>query len=140
MLFVPYHFLQSVITKTTGAVIVACSAYFYINGTMSAVYAIGMTISAFMLYASLECAGNYSSLLHVVSVCVDKANAILELDTMDIDGKEIQPENYDIRLSNVSFFFMTNGRSLMIYRSLFRRKRRQQSLDHLVEENQHFAI
>ena len=35
---------------------------------------------------------------------------------------------------------MTNGRSLMIYRSLFRRKRRQQSLDHPVEENQHFAI
>ena len=83
----------------------ACSAYFYINGTMSAVYAIGMTISAFMLYSSLECAGNYSSLLHVVSVCVDKANAILELDTMDIDGKEIQPENYDIRLSNVSFSY-----------------------------------
>mgnify|MGYP000790198125 FL=1 len=60
MVFVPYHFLQSVITKITGAVIVACSAYFYINGTMSAVYAIGMTISAFMLYASLECTGNYS--------------------------------------------------------------------------------
>ena len=105
MLFVPYHFLQSVITKITGAVIVAGSAYFYINGTMSAVYAIGMTISAFMLYSSLECAGNYSSLLHVVSVCVDKANAILELDTMDIDGKEIQPENYDIRLSNVTFSY-----------------------------------
>ena len=105
LLFVPYHFLQSVVTKITGAVIVACSAYFYINGTMSAVYAIGMTISAFMLYSSLECAGNYSSLLHVVSVCVDKANAILELDTMDIDGKEIHPENYDIRLSNVSFSY-----------------------------------
>lgn len=43
--------------------------------------------------------------LHVVSVCVDKANAILELDTMDIDGKEIQPENYDIRLSNVTFSY-----------------------------------
>ena len=105
MVFVPYHFLQSVITKITGAVIVACSAYFYINGTMSAVYAIGMTISAFMLYASLECTGNYSSLLHVVRVCVDKANAILELDTMDIDGKEIQPENYDIRLSDVTFSY-----------------------------------
>lgn len=105
MVFVPYHFLQSVITKITGAVIVACSAYFYINGTMSAVYAIGMTISAFMLYASLECTGNYSSLLHVVCVCVDKANAILELDTMDIDGKEIQPENYDIRLSDVTFSY-----------------------------------
>lgn len=103
--FIPYHFLQTAVTKITGAVIVACSAYFYINGTMSAVYAIGMTITAFMLYASLESAGNYSSLLHTVSVCVDKANDILELDTMDIDGKDIKPESYDIKLNNVSFSY-----------------------------------
>lgn len=105
LLFVPYHFLQGTVTKITGAVIVICSAVFYINGTMSAVYAIGMTIAAFMLYSSLECAGNYSSLLHVVSVCVDKANAILELDTMDIDGKEIRPQSCDIELEHVSFSY-----------------------------------
>ena len=105
LLFVPYHFLQGAVTKITGAVIVICSAAFYINGTMSAVYAIGMTIAAFMLYSSLECAGNYSSLLHVVSVCVDKANAILELDTMDIDGKEIKPQSCDIELEHVSFSY-----------------------------------
>ena len=105
LLFVPYHFLQGTVTKIIGAVIVICSAVFYINGTMSAVYAIGMTIAAFMLYSSLECAGNYSSLLHVVSVCVDKANAILELDTMDIDGKEIRPQSCDIALEHVSFSY-----------------------------------
>ena len=105
LLFVPYHFLQGAVTKITGAVIVICSAAFYINETMSAVYAIGMTIAAFMLYSSLECAGNYSSLLHVVSVCVDKANAILELDTMDIDGKEIKPQSCDIALEHVSFSY-----------------------------------
>lgn len=105
LLFVPYHFLQGVVTKITGAIIVIGSAAFYINGTMSAVYAIGMTISAFMLYSSLECAGNYSSLLHVVSVCVDKANAILELDTMDIDGKEIKPQNCNIELDHISFSY-----------------------------------
>lgn len=105
LLFVPYHFLQGVVTKITGAIIVIGSAAFYINGTMSAVYAIGMTISAFMLYSSLECAGNYSSLLHVVSMCVDKANAILELDTMDIDGKEIKPQNCDIKLDHISFSY-----------------------------------
>ena len=103
--FIPYHFFQTAVTKITGAVIVACSAYFFINGTMSAVYAIGMTISAFMLYASLESAGSYSSLLHTVSVCVDKANTILALDTMDIDGKQIKPENHDIELSHVSFSY-----------------------------------
>ena len=105
LLFVPYHFLQGAVTKITGAIIVIGSAAFYINGTMSAVYAIGMTISAFMLYSSLECAGNYSSLLHVVSVCVDKANAILELDTMDIDGKEIKPQNCNIELDHISFSY-----------------------------------
>ncbi len=103
--FIPYHFFQTAVTKITGAVIVACSAYFFISGTMSAVYAVGMTISAFMLYASLESAGSYSSLLHTVSVCVDKANAILALDTMDIDGKEIKPENHDIELRHVSFSY-----------------------------------
>ena len=103
--FIPYHFFQTAVTKITGAVIVACSAYFYINGTMNAVYAIGMTISAFMLYASLESAGSYSSLLHTVSVCVDKANTILSLNTMDIDGKDIVPQNHDIALSHVSFSY-----------------------------------
>ena len=103
--FIPYHFFQTSVTKITGAVIVACSAYFFLNGTMSAVYAIGMTISAFMLYASLESAGSYSSLLHTVSVCVDKANAILALDTMDIDGRNIEPENHDIELKHISFSY-----------------------------------
>ncbi len=103
--FIPYHFFQSAITKITGAVIVASSAYFYINGTMNTIYAIGMTISAFMLYASLESAGSSSSLLHTVSVCVDKAEAILALDTMDIDGKDIEAENHDIELKHVSFSY-----------------------------------
>ena len=103
--FIPYHFFQTAVTKITGAVIVAYSAYFFINGTMSAVYAIGMTISAFMLYASLESAGSYSSLLHTVSVCVDKANAILALDTIDIDGRDIEPENHNIELKHVSFSY-----------------------------------
>ena len=103
--FIPYHFFQTAVTKITGAFIVACSAYFFISGTMSAVYAVGMTIAAFMLYASLESAGSYSSLLHTVSVCVDKANTILALDTMDIDGKQIKPENHDIELRHVSFSY-----------------------------------
>ncbi len=103
--FIPYHFFQTAVTKITGTVIVACSAYFFISGTMSAVYAIGMSIAAFMLYASLESAGSYSSLLHTVSVCVDKANVILSLDTMDIDGRDIEPENRDIELKHVSFSY-----------------------------------
>lgn len=105
MVFVPFHFLQSTVTKLTSAAVIAMSAYFYVHGTMDMIYAIGMSVSAFLLYASLESAGTYSSLLHVVSVCVDKANEILELDIMDIDGQEITPPNHDIVLDNVSFSY-----------------------------------
>lgn len=105
MVFVPYHFLQNVITKLTGAVIIGLSAYFYINGSMTASYAIGMSIAAFLLYGGLETMGSFSSLIHVVNVCVDKANAILGLETMDIDGREITPENYDIEVKNIEFSY-----------------------------------
>lgn len=105
LVYVPYHFLQSVVTKLTGAVIIGLSAYFYINGSMSVLYAVGMSIAAFMLYGSLETMGTFSSLIHVVSVCVDKANAVLGLDTMDIDGKELNPENHDIEVKNIEFSY-----------------------------------
>lgn len=104
-LFAPYHFFQGSVIKITEALIIIASASFYIHGTMSALYAIGMTISSFMLYSSLESAGSYSSLLHVVSVCVDKANAILKLNTMDIDGKDIKPACHDIKLDHITFSY-----------------------------------
>ena len=105
LVFVPYHFFQGIVTKITGTIIIICCAAFYINGTMNSVYAIGMSISAFILYSSLETAGNYSSLLHVVSVCVDKANDILALNTMDIEGREIEPKSHNIQLDHVSFSY-----------------------------------
>lgn len=103
--FVPYHFFQTAVTKITGVMIVIFSAYFYIYDSMDIVNAIGMTIAAFMLYSSLENAGNYSSLLHTVSLCVDKANDILALDTMDIDGADIEHKDYDIELNDISFSY-----------------------------------
>ena len=105
LVFVPYHFFQGIVTKITGTIIIICCAAFYINGTMNSVYAIGMTIASFMLFSSLETAGNSSSLLHVVSVCVDKANDILALNTMDIEGREIEPKSHDIQLDHVSFSY-----------------------------------
>lgn len=105
MTFIPYHFLQTAVTKITGALMVVCSTYLFTTGMMPVVTAIGMTIAAFLLFASLETAGSYSSLLHTVSVCVDKANTILALDTMDIGGREIVPPTEDIRLNHVSFSY-----------------------------------
>ena len=103
--FIPYMTIQNIITKLTGAVMMFFSVLLYLNGSMSLMICIGMTICAFMLYSSLEQAGSYSALLRTIDICIDKAQKILDLDTMDIDGKDIIPQNYDIDVNNIEFSY-----------------------------------
>lgn len=103
--FIPYMTIQNIITKLTGAVMMFVSVLLYLNGSMSLMICIGMTICAFMLYSSLEEAGSYSALLRTIDICIDKAQKILDLDTMDIDGKDIIPQNYDIDVNNIEFSY-----------------------------------
>lgn len=103
--FIPYMTIQNIITKLTGAVMMMVSVLLYLNGSMSLMICIGMTICAFMLYSSLEQAGSYSALLRTIDICIDKAQKILDLDTMDIDGKDIIPQNYDIDVNNIEFSY-----------------------------------
>lgn len=67
--------------------------------------AVVMVISAFILFGVLDTAGNYSALLRTVDLYVGKAQAILALPTMDIDGRDITPETFDIDLENVEFSY-----------------------------------
>ncbi len=103
--FIPYMTIQNIITKLTGAVMMFVSVLLYLNGSMSLMICIGMTICAFMLYSSLEQAGSYSALLRTIDICIDKAQKILDIDTMDIDGKDIIPQNYDIDVNNIEFSY-----------------------------------
>lgn len=103
--FIPFMTVQNSITKITGAVMTLCSVLFYLSGTMDLMVCIGMTICSFILYTSLEQAGSYNALLHTINVSVDKAQAILDLDTMDIDGSDIRPEDHSIDVEDVSFSY-----------------------------------
>ena len=84
---------------------VALSCFFYCKGTMDALTAIVMVISAFIVYASLETAGNYSALLRVVDVSVSRAQEILDTPQMDITGEMITPENRNLAAKNVEFSY-----------------------------------
>ena len=64
-----------------------------------------MVISAFIVYASLETAGNYSALLRVVDVSVSRAQEILDTPQMDITGEMITPENRDLAAEDVEFSY-----------------------------------
>ena len=110
--------VQNFIAKITGVCMVAFSCAFYCADTMDALTAVVMVISAFIVYASLETAGNYSALLRIVDVSVERAQAILDTPQMDITGEDIRPETRNIRADAVEFSYekrkVIDGVSLQI--------------------------
>ncbi len=103
--FIPYMAVQNIVTKLTGVLMTTASLLFFISNTMDMSICIVMIICSFMIYSSLEQAGSYSALLRVVDLSVDKAQDILNLEPMDISGKEITPENYNIEVSDITFSY-----------------------------------
>ena len=105
MTFIPYLTIQNLIIKLTGVAITLFSIYFYLQGSMDLLICIGMMICSFMIFSSLEQAGSYSSLLRTVDLSVDKAQKILDLPAMDIDGEDIIPDNYNVDIENIVFSY-----------------------------------
>lgn len=105
MTLVPRIALQSFIAKLTGVAMVAFSCVFYCAGSMDALNAVVMVISAFIIYTSLETAGQYSSLLRVVDMSVDRAQEILNTSQMDISGENITPAVRDITAQDIAFSY-----------------------------------
>ena len=107
MLLVPRMAVQSFIAKATGVAMIFFSCLFHVQGSMDLLTAVVMVISAFIVYTSLETAGNYSALLRVVDMSVDRAQEILDLPQMDISGEEFVPAKRDIAADDIEFSYDT---------------------------------
>ncbi len=105
LVLVPYMTVQNFVAKMIGVGIALVSLWFYTGGTMSMLDCIMMLICSFMVMEGLEKAGNYSALLRVVDLSVEKANEILRLPEMDISGEDVVPESCELRAQNISFSY-----------------------------------
>ena len=105
MALIPVMNAQTFLAKLTGVAMTITSCYLYCQGMMDALTAIVMVISSFIVYASLETAGNYSALLRVVDASVNQAQAILDTPQMDISGEMIEPVNHEIEARQVEFSY-----------------------------------
>lgn len=101
----PFFLIQGFISKLTGVAIILLSIYLYLANQLTLVNTIGMILCSFIIFASLETAGSFSALLRTVSLCVDKANDILNTKEMDIDGETIHPKHHDIEVRNITFAY-----------------------------------
>ncbi|RKM60902.1 ABC transporter ATP-binding protein [Butyrivibrio sp. XB500-5] len=100
--FVPY---ERGVLKITGVAITLASCIFYINGSMDLVTAIIMMIMSFQVFEGLEATGSFSALLRIVDMSVARANEILAIKPMDIEGDDIVADNSDIDVNDIDFAY-----------------------------------
>ena len=96
---------QFVVNKLTGVAVCTAAIVFYFGGTMELTNCLLMLICSFILFEQLDSAGSFSTLFRSIDIGVDKANAILRVEPMDIDGEELSPESEDISLCHVDFSY-----------------------------------
>ena len=102
---IPFMTVQSFIAKLMGVVMCAMSIYFAIGNSMELSECIVMMICSFIMYASMDSAGQFSALLRVIDYTVNETKDIFALKPMDIEGKEMEPSGFDIAVENVSFSY-----------------------------------
>ncbi len=103
--FVPYTCLQSLVLKLFSIGMIFLAVMLYVNDAMALINCLLLVISSFMVYAQLDTAGNYSALLRVLDLSMDKINQVFETPVMDIDGKAIKPKVCVIKGENVTFCY-----------------------------------
>ena len=105
--FIPVMVLQSLVFKGVSFLMVLLSIVFYINGTMELFTAIMMSICAFLIFADLEQAGMFGSLLRSIEGAVDEINAILSTPLMEEASESVDIDNYNIEIKDIDFSYDT---------------------------------
>ena len=101
----PLMLAQNIVAKLIDMGVVVLSLVLYTSGHMALFNCVMLCICSFLLTEGLEQAGTQSSLLRVVDTCVNQANDILNLPTMDISGAELRPKHHDLRAENIRFSY-----------------------------------
>ena len=111
---IPISMIQGLVSKLTGVAIMLASISFFLQGSMELEKCTVMLICSFMLFSALEAGGNYSALLRIIDIGVKKAQAILDLPTMEISGRNWETPSQeeaksapklDIVAENISFSY-----------------------------------
>lgn len=100
---VPLLAVQSVLLKAGGVALCLLAFAMYLGGSLPLAQTLIMAVASFMVFGALEQAGGYASMLHAVSIALEKAMELEEIPVMDTDGESIQPSSHAVSFDHVSF-------------------------------------
>lgn len=101
----PWMAIRQLVVRVFSVGIILSALYLYARGILPLSRCLLLLIASFMIYQDLESAGNMSDNLQLLGTSIDQANSIDNTPVMDIDGKELEPEDSSISFQNVDFSY-----------------------------------
>ena len=107
-LFTPYTILQNILLDLFSILIIGAGIFFYYRGELSFLNTVMTIIISFLAFSQIKLAGSATTALRVVSGSIEQTNALEGFPQMDIEGKDIKPNNFNISFENVDFSYSNN--------------------------------
>jgi len=102
---IPLGTAQTYITRLIGVAMTIVAILLCINGITDLATTMTVIIASFIIYASLDSMGTFSTLSKIIERCVQRAKDILSIPTMNISGEDHKTETSNIEFKNVSFSY-----------------------------------
>lgn len=102
---IPIQTIQTYITRLIGICMTIVAILLLINGYNDLATTITVIIASYIIYTGLDSMGTFSALSKIVERCVERANDILSIKTMDIDGESYKTNTSNIEFKDVSFSY-----------------------------------
>ncbi len=102
---IPIGTIQTYITRLIGVAMTVVAILLCTNSFNDLATTMTVIIASYIIYASLDSMGTFSTLSKIIERCVQKANDILSIETMNISGENHQTKTSDIEFKNVSFSY-----------------------------------
>ena len=95
--------IYQAVYKITGCVLMFAAVTSFLAGQITLPYCLMFIISAFIVYSEMEQMGDGAFLARKITTELDRLEAVTNMPKMDTSAAELQPQNFDIELKQVSF-------------------------------------
>ncbi|WP_330508976.1 ABC transporter ATP-binding protein [Lachnoclostridium sp. Marseille-P6806] len=95
--------LYQSVFKFARAAFLVVAPYLLICGSITPEKCLLLLVSSFMIYSAVEVAGSMSGVARAVEASLDRLDGIMDIPSLDENGQDITPKNYDIEIKDVSF-------------------------------------
>lgn len=103
--FTPPYFRYQTCYSAGIALTVLLVTSFCLTGSMGLPVMLMLLVSVFYIYLPAQALANLSAQIRVMEAGLDRYEALQKVDVIDEDGKDIQPDRFDIEFKDVSFAY-----------------------------------